>query len=257
MSKIRNDMFGLKAKLPISEDDRRWVDDSFQRLERVLSRERMTNAEVILPTPNYFPDPYEADQASLDRMFRRVCGYMRLDPDIAEVNLFADQAAELSKALPYWHGKHQDAAGIYMKSEGRPVVGVKESQLKNPLQLVATLAHELCHVMLLGPSLIAHDDPDMEPLTDLATVFVGMGVFTANAARNFEQHQDETRQGWAMSIHGYLPEQVIGYALAKFAHERNEKKPTWADHLRSNVKSDYRHSKNWIEQHMHTSSVGR
>ena len=29
--------------------------------------------------------------------------------------------------------------------------------------------------MLLGPGLIAHDEPDMEPLTDFATIFIGMG----------------------------------------------------------------------------------
>ena len=73
--------------------------------------------KVTLPTPHYFPDSYEADQASLDRMFRRVCSYMQLDPDIAEVNLFADEHRELNKLLPYCHGRHQDAAGIYMKSE--------------------------------------------------------------------------------------------------------------------------------------------
>ncbi len=143
LSKIRSNMFGLRTKLLISEDDRRWVEGSFQRLERLLSRRRMVDAEVILPTPHYFPDPYEADQAS-SIMFRRVCSYMQLDPDIAEVNLFADQTAELNKLLPYWHGRHQDAAGIYMKSEGRPVVGVKESQLKNPLQLVAILRAQNC-----------------------------------------------------------------------------------------------------------------
>ncbi len=28
--------------------------------------------------------------------------------------------------------------------------------------------------MLLGPGLIAQDEPDMEPLTDLATIFIGI-----------------------------------------------------------------------------------
>ena len=72
-------------------------------------------------------------------------------------------------------------------------MAVKESQLKDSLALVATQAHELCHLILLGPGLLSGDDPDMEPLTDLATVYLGMGVFAANSARRFEHHQAERK----------------------------------------------------------------
>jgi len=54
----------------------------------------------------------------------------------------------------------------------------------------------------------------MEPLTDLLTVFLGFGVFTANAAFRIEQHQDGRSQGWSARRQGYLSEEEFGYALA-------------------------------------------
>ena len=57
--------------------------------------------------------------------------------------------------------------------------------MKDPVALVATLAHELGHVILLRPGLVDRDDPDMEQLNDLLMVFLGFGIFTANSAFRF------------------------------------------------------------------------
>jgi len=80
------------------------------------------------------------------------------------------------------------------------------------------------------------------------TVFLGMGIFSANSAARFRQFQDDRRSGWSTQRLGYLPEPVFGYALAKFALERGEDKPSWSRHLSPNVHSDFKHSKRWLEQ---------
>lgn len=79
-------------------------------------------------------------------------------------------------------------------------------------------------------------------MTDLLTIFLGMGIFTANSAARFKQYQDGRRQGWSMQALGYLPEQIHGYALAKFAMERGVEKPDWAKHLCTNVRSYFKQS---------------
>lgn len=89
--------------------------------------------------------------------------------------------------------------------------------MEDPVALVATLAHELGHVILLRPVLVDRDDPDMEQLNDLLTVFLGFGIFTANSAFRFEQHSDNTSQGWSASRLGYLSEEELGYALSRLA----------------------------------------
>jgi hypothetical protein len=88
--------------------------------------------------------------------------------------------------------------------------------------------------------------PDHEPMTDLLTVFLGLGVFTANSAGRFKQFQDDRSQGWSMQRMGYLPEEVFGYALARFTVERGEDKPEWLRHLSTNVRAYFKRSRAWL-----------
>jgi hypothetical protein len=175
-----------------------------------------------------------------------------------EFEVFPDETEELRQALPYWSGNSgRCAAGLYTQHEGeqdghrgkekwRMVVAVRSTQLTDPMALVATIAHELGHVILLGGKLIDPDTPDQEPLTDLLTVFLGLGIFTANSAVRFQQFQDERKQGWSMQRLGYLPEEVFGYALAKFAAERNEDRPDWVRHLSTDVRAYYKRSRDYL-----------
>lgn len=158
-------------------------------------------------------------------LFQRVCGYMQVDERRIDLEVFPDEANELSAVVPFWRADMGGAAGLYISAtdESRLVIAVRSSKLNNPLAVVATMAHELAHVILLGGNLVDRESQDMEPLTDLTIVFLGLGIFTANAAAQFEQHQDGRSQGWSMQRLGYLSEQMYGYALVKFAFERGGK----------------------------------
>jgi hypothetical protein len=75
---------------------------------------------------------------------------------------------------------------------------------------VATIAHELGHVILLGRGLMSPKTSDHEPMTDLLSVFLGLGIFNANSANRFKHYQDERRSGWSMQRLGYLTEEIFG-----------------------------------------------
>jgi hypothetical protein len=87
----------------------------------------------------------------------------------------------------------------------------------------------------------------MEPMTDLVTVYLGLGIFTANASCRFTKFRDERREGWSFGRYGYLSEEVYGYALAVFAKERGETDPAWASHLSTNVRTYFRRSAAWLQ----------
>ena len=173
--------------------------------------------------------------------------------------IFPDETEELRQILPHWRGDAGTrAAGLYVHaheqdrltedSERGMVVAIRSTMLKDPMSLVATVAHELGHVILLGGKLLSPKTTDHEPMTDLLTVFLGLGLFTANSAARFKQFQEDRRIGWSMQSLGYLPESVFGYALARFATERGENKPEWARHLSPNVRSDFKRSKRWLTE---------
>jgi hypothetical protein len=248
-----------RPRLPITEDDRQWVDHGFLRLEKLLGRERMLQARVILPSAEHFPDFYDKTPATAKVLFERVCAYMNVEPGNVEFAVFRDETEELREILPYWRNQGGGCAGLYThndnpqdgaeKSQGRRMnVAVRSTQLHDPLTLVATLAHELGHVILLGGGLMDPKTPDHEPITDLLTVFLGMGIFTANSSARFLQFQDERRQGWSMQRLGYLPEEVFGYALAKFGRERGEDRPPWVRHLSTNVRAYYKRSRDYLKK---------
>ncbi len=80
-------------------------------------------------------------------------------------------------------------------SAGTMVIALRESLLRDPLPLIATIAHEPGHVILLGGRLLDPATPDHEQLTDLLTVFLGFGNFSSTSAALFRQYQDTFKQG--------------------------------------------------------------
>ena len=200
-------MFGFRPKLPITEEQRVWIDEGFSRLEKLLGRTRMTDTEVVLPNDSFFPDRYDQSTDSAHRLFQRLCTLMQVDPSTIALDLFPDATDELREVVPVWSSRghaRQCAAGLYYRpdesaQDKRAEISLLHSLLKNPARLIATIAHELGHAILLGGNLIDPDTPDHEPLTDLLTVFLGLGILTANAAAHFQQFTEAGRQGWSMS----------------------------------------------------------
>jgi len=288
-------MFGFGPKLPVTEEERLWVDEGFRRLGKMLGSSRLQNATVVLPTDEFFPDPWDGSESGLKTLFRRVCGYMgvnpgkvelQIDPDSTivpvsneldealssygmganqgqvELSIVPDAAAtsdsnELVETMPVFSqcGRRNEAAGRYIGGSGeeRPIIAVNSSLLNDTLTLVATLAHELGYVILLDGGHMQCDAEDLEPLTDLLTVYLGLGVFTANASGNFRKYRGGGHRGWSMSRLGYLPEAVFGYALACFAMERGEYQPAWAGHLSTNLKAWFRQSAEWLKKDLQRS----
>lgn len=249
-------MFGLRPKLPLTQDERCWVEEGFARLRGALGRQRMLDCPVVEPTDKFFPDHYDGSEAALEAMFRRVCEYMKVPRDELELAVIPD-TSDLMELLPEYSFRSNDAAGLHFgkNSEEKPLIGIKKSLLKDPVTVVATAAHELGHVILLDGGHISRDAEDMEPMTDLLTVYSGMGIFSANSCRRFQKFRDDRREGWSMKTLGYLPEVVYGYALALFARERGERNPAWARHLSTNVMSYFQKSSSWLEKNASSPSV--
>ena len=90
-------MFGLRPKLPITDEERQWVDEGFARLEKLLGRQRMLRAKVILPTGEHFPDFYDKTPATAEVLFERVCSYMDVERGKLEFEIFPDEKTALKK----------------------------------------------------------------------------------------------------------------------------------------------------------------
>ena len=216
-------MSWFSPRLPVAADEAAWLDENIDWIVGEFEPAELAGP-VLLPTRECFPvEEFHSEQGAL-AVFALVAGRMSVEvPGVDFVYVPDDDAG----ALRFGSGVHEGVAGHYVVVGDRPVVTVFGAQSAGPVTLIATIAHELAHVRLLGEKRIDPDRRDGEPLTDLLTVFLGLGIFTANAAHEFAADH----RGWSARRLGYLTEQMFGYALARFALSRGERDPAWAKHL--------------------------
>jgi hypothetical protein len=196
---------------------------------------------VVLPTPEFFPDERTGTDADIDPIFRRVCSYAEVEASAITVEVYGgSEEAEFARATGLNY-ESKSAAGDYRREGGRPIVGVDRTAVARPERLVATIAHELAHHRLRERDLDTDRD-DREPLTDLLTVYLGLGVFAANAVFEYRvdlQHRSTRRLG-------YLTEPMFGYGLACFAWLREEPDPNWARAVDANPRSALRRGMRYL-----------
>ena len=200
------------------------------------------NVPVTLPTSEYFPPPFYGSDGDVRAVVHLVGRYMGVQADVdVQFSEDLDHAQNLLRLFPGGTGtlRSSGAAGVYADAgaEGPRIITIDRSNIGEPARLVAVIAHELGHVRLLGERRISADRQDQEPLTDLVTVYLGMGIFTANAAFEFGRLSGigiEPAGGWQSRRLGYMTEQMFGYALARYAVYRGEPDPPWARYLDTN-----------------------
>jgi hypothetical protein len=221
-------------RCPVTSREKAWIERRMAWLAASFGLDRLRYGEVIEPTPKFFPDPYAGQKADVRNMLDRVCVYMDVSSDRVDLDFFKDGA----------EGIH-DAAGLYVAGP-RQRIRINESQLSDPLALVATLSHELAHVLLLGDGRISVEEWDHEWLTDLLTVFLGLGIFRSNSVIRESNTTEGLWHIWRMRRQGYLSERMYGYALAVFAWARGERGQGWAGHLRPNVRLPFEDGRRYL-----------
>ncbi|MFK3981589.1 hypothetical protein ACI2K4_14570 [Micromonospora sp. NPDC050397] len=230
------------AKCPVSPTEQRWIEDSMRWFAGEFGEE-IVRRPVALPTPEFFPGEYTGTEADVRRVVGSLAVRFGVHPARLEVEFFDDDLnAGLMASLPAFAGSWGGAAGHYQPRGDRAVISINRAEAGNPTSLVATVAHELGHVLLLGDGRIAPERRDSEPLTDLLTVYFGFGVFGANAAFEFSADNG----GWQSRRTGYLTEPMFGYALARYAVLRGEPDPDWDRHLDTNPRTYLRKSLRYL-----------
>ncbi len=220
-------MFGLfPASCPLSTNEKVWVERTMRWFADQFGIERMRNARVILPTDEFFPDPYAADFFSARKCLDRMCAYMDIDPTTITLEILEDE-------------QMVGAAGVYEIGEQSNIC-IAMRQLVHPDHLLKTITHELAHELLLKIKRLSPDTSDHEQMTDLLPVFLGTGIFIANATITSTSGNEGSNYYWTVSKQGYLSSITLGYAFALFAYVRGERRPAWAKYLRTDALATFR-----------------
>lgn len=232
----------FRPTCPCDPAAKAWVEERLEWLAEEFDDSAFSGRRIVLPTPDFFPDPYDGSKKAVRHLLDQVCEYMDVIPALVALKFVADAGKiwlvnDAGQALP-------GAAGTYEEGERKFIIRIDKSGLDDPMGLVGTMAHELAHVRLLGESRIMSEVFDNEVLTDLTVVHFGLGIFLANTPRNWESgntHWPDTD----LIKPEYMTPPMFGWALAHLAWFRGEENPEWARHLnggaRANLKQGIRY----------------
>ncbi|NUS12724.1 MAG: hypothetical protein HOY69_15215 [Streptomyces sp.] len=225
---------------PVPEKQRAWT-EKWLRWCADQFGPAVPRREVALP--GFVPAGFSGTQEEAEELVRRVGAVMGADVSgIGVVLLEFPRSPQDSR--------HQ--VGGYRKVLGRALIELDRRVADRPDSFAGLVAHELAHARLTGEGRVAAlrlSHGEKERLTDLATVHLGMGVLTANAADDYEKTAgysaapiggltDHMLTGRRLDLHqmGYLSPEEFGYALACWSAMRGEPAPPWSRHLRATAR---------------------
>lgn len=231
--------FGSRS-CPIEPEVREWIDRRWDWLGRAFGVERMLESRLVLPRPEFFPRSSRDHPDYLQATLESVCSYMGVDPRSIHLNVYQEMN------LVDRRGRPLGSAGLYQKVNETYEIWIEVRTLDYIHTIVSTIAHELGHVLLLGEGRISSDEEDHEHLTDLLTVFLGLGVFSANTVIREENWTSDGANFTITSRSGYLTMPMYAYALALYARDRGETRPAWTRELRPDVRSPFKQSLRYL-----------
>jgi hypothetical protein len=214
-----------------------WVEERLQWLSEEFDDHAFNGRPLVLPTPEFFPDPFDGSKRAVRTLLDRVCEYMDVVPALVALRFVANAGKvgfvnEAGHSLGF-------AAGTYEEGERKFIIRIDKSGLDDQMGLVGTMAHELAHVRLLGESRIMSEEYDNELLTDLTVVLFGLGIFQANKPSNWVNNHEKWPDS-DLNKPEYMTPPMYGYALAHLAWFRGEESPAWSKHLHSNARPDFK-----------------
>lgn len=231
----------LKSKKkyePLDYELRKYFENNFLWLMQEFPEPKIEEQKILLPTSDDFPIKWNRTQDNVFDALEIICGNMQINPDVIKIDFYDNGIKEInmgtSVIFTEADPENPEAAGLYHheKVDGKFQISLDEALIEKPDSLIATIAHELSHVKLLGEKKLNEND---EMLTDFATVFFGLGIFNANTAFQFYQQSDR----WGYNNMGYLKIDEWAYALALFAFLRHEDNPEWKQYLSKTIKGDF------------------
>lgn len=241
-------MFWRKKRPTIDREAAEWQIDCWLWLDRVLGPiAGEPRRELILPGRARFPDTKAKGRQKALHYFelvRAYCGARDWPCELVEQG----ERRQVSLGFAVEREDRPAPLGTFRVDGRKAIITYDPKLLDDPIQLVATLVHEMAHYLLAAhPMPPPGGDDAVEFSTDLATVHLGFGLFGANAAFNFHQHTDFDRQGWSYARGGYLSESEWCFANAVFMEILTIPEAVYRDYAKASVTASIRKNRAYLQ----------
>lgn len=248
-------MFGLFRKKPtLDADDEEWQILTWRwLLEHFGGLEGLRGFKTVRPSVHDIAPPKAQGLDYVQDIFNQVAHYFGVDPLSFEIVLQERDVNPVLNPLGVVQNPPNTPLGTYQSTGegGRHTISINPTNLQDLELLVATIAHEICHPLLLSVPQPPPGEPEAEEFaTDLATVFFGFGIFGANTCFRFSQHVDvgSGTQGWSFSGAGYLQISEWGFALAVRQILTNADAQDETEFMNANVRAHFKKNLQYLRQ---------
>ena len=209
----------FRAKSVLDPEVEAWHIEAWSWLLRNLGGvEDLKLSPLVRPSREWFPVSQPGGHALAREYFdiiRRHANLEHLNPDFRPKG--GDPGQLSLGSIATLRPLQARAAGVYSRQGNAAAITYAPNLLSDFRGLVATLAHELAHMMLDGVAEPRPPGDDAEELlTDIAVIYLGFGIFGAQTAFRFGQFQSVESQGWQTSRLGYLTEAEWAFGLSVF-----------------------------------------
>lgn len=238
-------MFWFKPKLTIDVQAKERVELALQWLLHEFGEEYFLRQQMVLPEDSFFPDQLDTDE-SVKKLIACVCLSMGVNFESVEIRIFTDRDNFASIYGVDVSEIKQDTTDVCFPAtpQCKMQIAIHANELKRPMVLVGTIAHELGHAILSGAGKILAKPDSYEFLTEVLITFLGLGACIRNSAFAFDQWQDHNPPGWRAS---HLSEETFAYALAACAWMKNDK-AEWSRHLSMKIGHHFKSSLNYLNK---------
>lgn len=234
-----------KPKCPIKIEDKEWIESALNWInENVVN---LATQPTIFPTKKYFDWDFRGKEKDAEFVLQKVGEYMHLDTSKIILNFYSEESIRLGQGT-VTQREEGGTAGYYIQENNNYEILIEVQQLKSPQSLIATIAHELSHYVLMGKINVYLEGDENEWLTDLLAIAYGFGIPIGNSKFSFGQWQSgDGWGGWQYSTQGYLPQQIIAYSMAVIEVKRTDEIPYWIDLMKKDFKEDMKRSMKFLK----------
>ena len=172
---------------------------------------------IALPTRDFFPPSDRVGEARAEHIFDCVRRHMGLETWPCQIEAIHGPPPS-ARVGEFWTlSTSRKANATFQVVNGVALIRYAGDLLDDPARLVATFAHELCHLLLYTVRETPPGGHEAEELaTELAVAYRGLALFSANTAFSFGQFGDSFSQGWSARSSGYFSPRGWAFALAVF-----------------------------------------
>lgn len=210
--------------------EQQWIDWRWSWLYQCLGPDHLHDVRLICEANDILPIQQELSIDDLQEGLDTLTVAMGLDP--AEVVLHIDPEDDVETGVDIAEAMQDDI------NAGLLPVSIGQTLLASPNLLAAQLPSAVAYGHCVRSQRLDEERHDWGAAAELCAIFLGAGALLANGSVADSAETSQLWYRWAAQRHTSMSPAMLGYALARFALDRED--DTWATVLRPDIRTPFR-----------------